>query len=280
MIRKIKHYAHDSRTTFAYSNVSEIKSSKLYNLFSVWGSKVVTPGTHDYSHMRLRFLKAGIRYSKAAEICWGVKCFLALIIPVVFIMTRLALFKLTNNMATLVICVLGALAGYYLPDLWLRLKVQARKKKLLAALPDALDLMVVCVEAGMGLDGAFSRVAEEIHLNSPEMSEELKMMNLEMRAGKSRQNALQDLAVRSDLDEMNSLVTLLIQTDKFGTSMAASLRVFSDAYRTKRYQRAEELAAKIPVKLVFPLVLFIFPSLFAVILGPAAIRIWQNIISK
>jgi len=180
----------------------------------------------------------------------------------------------------LVFTVLAALAGWYLPDLWLRIKTQRRKEKLLAALPDALDLLVVCVEAGMGLDGAFHRVAQEIRLNSPEMSDELKLMNLELRAGKSRQEALDNMALRSDLDEMTSLVTLLIQTDKFGTSMAASLRVFSDAYRTQRYQRAEELAAKIPVKLVFPLILFIFPALFTVILGPAAIRIWQNIINR
>jgi tight adherence protein C len=230
--------------------------------------------------VRLRFLKAGIRNPKAGEIYWGAKSFLALAMPGVFLAARFAVLRITNGSTVLVVAVLAALAGWYLPDLWLRFKTQRRKEKLLAALPDALDLLVVCVEAGMGLDSAFHRVAQEIRLNSPEMSDELKLMNLELRAGKSRQDALHNMALRSDLDEMTSLVTLLIQTDKFGTSMASSLRVFSDAYRTQRYQRAEELAAKIPVKLVFPLILFIFPALFTVILGPAAIRIWQNIINR
>jgi tight adherence protein C len=260
-------------------DVPQAKKSRLLNLFSLLGRKVATT-QRDYSQIRLRFLKAGIRNPKAGEIYWGAKSFLTLAMPGLFLVSRLTLFRMTNGSAVLVFTVLAALAGWYLPDLWLRIKTQRRKEKLLAALPDVLDLLVVCVEAGMGLDGAFHRVAQEIRLNSPEMSDELKLMNLEMRAGKSRQEALDNMALRSDLDEMTSLVTLLIQTDKFGTSMAASLRVFSDAYRTQRYQRAEELAAKIPVKLVFPLILFIFPALFTVILGPAAIRIWQNIINR
>lgn len=257
------------------------KKSRLLGLFSLLGRKVAPPSRSvDYTQVRLRFLKAGVRNPKAGEIYWGAKSFLALALPGIFLVTRLTLFKLTNGGAVLAVAVLAALAGWYFPDLWLRVKTQRRKEKLLAALPDALDLLVVCVEAGMGLDGAFHRVAQEIRLNSPEMSDELKLMNLELRAGKSRQEALRNMALRSDLEEMTSLVTLLIQTDKFGTSMATSLRVFSDAYRTQRYQRAEELAARIPVKLIFPLILFIFPSLFTVILGPAAIRIWQNIINR
>lgn len=280
MIQKIKSSAYPIPTAVVQPDPSDVQTSTVLTLFGLLGRKVTPPQSRNYSHMRLRFLKAGIRHPKAAEIFWGAKCLLALATPGVFLLMRLTLFKLTHSTVTVAIAVLTALAGYYLPDVWLRLKTRQRKEKLLVALPDALDLLVVCVEAGMGLDGAFSRVADEIRLNSPELSEELKLMNLELRAGKSRQKALQDLAVRSDLDEMTSLVTLLVQTDKFGTSMAASLRVFSDAYRTQRYQRAETSAAKIPVKLVFPLILFIFPSLFTVILGPAAIRIWQNIINQ
>lgn len=280
MIQKIKHSAYPTPTALVHPDAPDVKTSKILTLFGLLGRKVAASHTQDYSHMRLRFLKAGIRHPKAAEIYWGAKSLLTLAMPGVFLLMRLTLFKLTHSTVTVAIAVLTALAGYYLPDLWLRLITCRRKEKLLVALPDALDLLVVCVEAGMGLDGAFSRVADEIRLNSPELSEELKLMNLELRAGKSRQKALQDLAVRSDLDEMASLVTLLIQTDKFGTSMASSLRVFSDAYRTQRYQRAETSAAKLPVKLIFPLILFIFPSLFTVLLGPAAIRIWQNIINQ
>jgi tight adherence protein C len=280
LIEKIKSSGYGSGRPDAVADAPQDKKTKLLNFFSLLGRKVVTPRPQDYSQVRLRFLKAGIRNPKAGEIYWGAKSFLALALPGVFLMARLTLLRITNGHTVLAIAVLAALAGWYLPDLWLRVKTSRRKEKLLAALPDALDLMVVCVEAGMGLDSAFNRVAREIRLNSPEMSDELKLMNLELRAGKSRQEALRNMALRSDLDEMTSLVTLLIQTDKFGTSMASSLRVFSDAYRTQRYQRAEELAAKIPVKLVFPLILFIFPALFTVILGPAAIRIWQNIINR
>ena len=179
---------------------------------------------------------------------------------------------------TLMIGVLSALIGFYLPDIWLRQKTDKRKEKILNALPDALDLLVICVESGMGLDSAIYRVAQETKLNSPELSDELQLMNLELRAGKSRRDALKNLALRTNLDEINSLVTLLIQTDQFGTSMADALRVYSDSYRTERFQRAEELAAKLPVKLIFPLVIFIFPSLFVVLLGPAAISIYNALL--
>jgi tight adherence protein C len=136
------------------------------------------------------------------------------------------------------------------------------------------------VEAGMGMDGAINRITKEIRLNSPILADELNFLNIELRAGKLRQDALRNLAMRTDLDEMSSLVTLLVQTDKFGTSVADALRVYSDSFRTQRYQRAEELAAKIPVKLVLPLILFILPALFVVIVGPAAIRIYQNLLSR
>ena len=150
--------------------------------------------------------------------------------------------------------------------------------ELLKALPDALDLLVICVEAGMGLDEGINRVANEIKLTSADLSEEFRFLNLELRAGKNRESALKNLALRTDIEEMRNLVTLLIQADKFGTSVATTLRVYSDTFRTQRMQKAEELAAKIPVKLVFPLILFIFPSLFVAILGPAVIRIFRNII--
>ena len=132
----------------------------------------------------------------------------------------------------------------------------------------------------MGLDAAFNRVAEEIKLSNKILSDELKLLNLELMAGKARRDALRSLAMRTDLEDLNSLVTLLIQTDKFGTSVAQTLRVYSDSMRTKRYQRAEEMAAKVPVKLIFPLILFIFPSLFVTILGPALIRLYQVFLQR
>ncbi len=132
----------------------------------------------------------------------------------------------------------------------------------------------------MGIDGAFNRVAQELKMSNPELSDEFKLLNLELRAGKSRKSALRNLSVRSGLEEVESLVTLLIQTDKFGTSVASALRIYSDSFRTQRYQRAEEKAAKLTVKLIFPLIMLIFPALFVVIMGPAAISIYQNFIAK
>jgi tight adherence protein C len=171
-----------------------------------------------------------------------------------------------------------AILGYYLPDLWLQFKIARRKESILNGFPDALDLLVVCVEAGMGLDSAINRVAKEIEFDNKVLSGELKLYNLEMRAGKLRQDALRNLAMRTDLEEVNNLATLLIQTDKFGTSVGQALKVYSDTMRVQRFQRAEERAAKIPVKLIFPLILFIFPSLFVAILGPAVINIYKVII--
>jgi tight adherence protein C len=157
---------------------------------------------------------------------------------------------------------------------------ETRRAKILVALPDALDLMVICVEAGIGLDSAIQRVSQEIKFSSPELSDELNFTTLELRAGKERHDALRDLSLRTSLSEINSLVTLLIQTDKFGTSMANALRIYSETYRTERYQKAEELAAKLPVKMLFPLGLFIFPALFVVLLGPAMISIYRAIVLK
>ena len=179
---------------------------------------------------------------------------------------------------TVVALVLGSLLAFYLPDIWLKQKTDKRKERLLKGLPDALDLLVICVEAGMGLDSAIKRVGDELNLSYPDLSGELHLLNLEMRAGKQRRDALQNFAMRTALSETKSFVTLLIQTDKFGTSVAMALKVFSDSFRTQRFQRAEEKAAKLPVSILIPLILFIFPALFVVILGPAAINIYHNFI--
>jgi len=144
------------------------------------------------------------------------------------------------------------------------------------ALPDGLDLLVICVEVGLGLDQSILRVAQELRIVHPELSEELQMVNLEMRVGKSRLDALRELARRTGLDELKALVAMLIQTERFGTSIAQSLRVYSDDLRTRRRQRAEEMSAKTTVKMVPPLVFFIFPALIVVILGPAVITLMRQ----
>ena len=230
----------------------------------------------DYSSTRLKYLRAGIRFTDAAGVFWGVKIFMTVALSIIFLFSRLYVFKIMTYQATMLIGVTVALLGFYLPDIWLRYKTNKRREKILKSLPDALDLLVVCVEAGMGLDAAINRVGQETKFNSPELSDELHLTTLELRAGKRRQDTLRNLALRTSLDELNNLVTLLIQTDKFGTSIADALRIYSDFYRTERQQKAEELAAKLPIKLIFPLMFFIFPSLMLVILGPAFLAIYKS----
>jgi tight adherence protein C len=260
-------------------NASASKNA-LLNFFVKLGNRVKPEKPEDYSTRQVRFLKAGIRNIRSGAIFWGVKCFLLALFFLTFLVLRISVFKLMSGQLTIALGVLIPFLGFYLPDIWLRQKADKRKEKLLKALPDALDLLVVCVEAGMGLDESINRVAKEVKLQSPELSEELSFLGLELRAGKARQAALRNLAVRTNLDEVKNLVTLLIQADKFGTSIADTLRVYSDSFRTERFQRAEEMAAKMPVKLIFPLILFIFPALFLVIIGPAAISIYRNFILR
>jgi tight adherence protein C len=249
----------------------------VLNFFKLIGDRISFEPSHE-SRMRIRFLRAGIRRKNAGTIFWGAKGFFCIFLAAIFFICRFTLLKVLSDQVAVGLAVLIALAGFYLPDLWLTIKSDIRKEKLLEGIPDALDLLVVCVEAGMGLDGAINRVAEETKLTNPILSDELKLLNLELRAGKSRQDALRNLALRTNIDAMNSLVTLLIQTDKFGTSVAKALQVFSDSFRAQRYQKAEEVAAKMPVKLIFPLIMFVFPSLFVIIIGPAAISIYHNLI--
>jgi tight adherence protein C len=176
--------------------------------------------------------------------------------------------------------VFAGVLGYLAPSFWLDNRVKKRQKEIQRALPDALDLLVVCVEAGLGLSQAILRVADEIEHVSARMSEELGLVNLEVRAGTPRDEALRNLGARTGVDDVRSLATMLIQTDRFGTSVAQALRIHADDLRMKRKQRAEEAAAKTAIKMLFPLVMFIFPSLFIVILGPAAIQILRTLILK
>jgi tight adherence protein C len=254
--------------------------SRVLNFLGSLGKRAASEKSSDYPQIKMRFLKAGFRRANVPAVFWGTKTLLAIGLPVAFLLTRFTVLKIFSLNGTLAICLCLALFGFYFPDIWLRIRTARRREKMIKGLPDALDLLVVCVEAGMGLDSAISRVGEEIKLSNKTLSDELKLLNLELRAGMSRRAALRNLALRTDIDDVNNLVTLLIQTDRFGTSVSKALRVYSDTFRTKRYQRAEEIAAKIPVKLVFPLILFIFPSLFVAIMGPAVIRIYEVLLAR
>jgi tight adherence protein C len=209
---------------------------------------------------------------------FGAKVFLGILFPALFSMVKMTILGPIPSIYTMLILFVLAAIGFYLPGVWLRMRVNKRKERMTEGLPEALDMMVVCVEAGMGLDAAINRVGEEIALSNKVVGEEFRLLSLELKVGKQRKDALRSLAMRTDLEDVNSLVTLLIQTERFGTSIGQSLRVHSDSMRVKRQQKAEEIAAKLPVKLLIPLILFIFPSLFVTILGPAVIRIIRILI--
>jgi tight adherence protein C len=230
------------------------------------------------SPLRIRFMNAGLRKPTTPALYFAAKSVLALVLPVVvFALLGLSSAKLQPLQTMLALLLAGAI-GYYLPNGLLARLVERRQLAIVESFPDALDLMTVCVEAGLGLDAALLRVAHEIEKSSAVLSEELHLVNLELRAGNSKDKALRNLALRTGVDDVDALVAMLIQADRFGTSVADSLRVHSETLRTKRRLRAEEAAAKIPVKLLFPLIFCIFPSMMVVLLGPAFIRLLRSFI--
>jgi tight adherence protein C len=160
-----------------------------------------------------------------------------------------------------------------IPDFWLGNRMAARQLRIRLGLPDVLDLLIICIEAGLGLDQAMARVCDEVKISQPEIADEFSLIALEQRAGRTRADAWRNLAERTGIEAVRALSSIVIQADQFGTSVARTLRVHSDTMRTKRRQSAEEAAAKTTVKLVFPLVFFIFPSIFVVTIGPSAILI-------
>jgi len=178
----------------------------------------------------------------------------------------------------LLLAMVAAGVGYFLPTLWLGRAIEARKRAIQNGLPDAIDLMIVCIESGSGLDQAMNRVAEELALPYPELARELELVSAETRAGKPRLEAFKNFAERTKVDDVRSLVAMMVQTDRFGTSIGQALRTHAESSRTKRRQRAEERAAKLGVKLLFPLVFCLFPAFYVVVLGPSMIRIFRQFI--
>jgi len=232
----------------------------------------------EVSHRRKKLIMAGYNTPHALVGFYGLKIILAVALPVCFYLGILFSNVVVGNLMLTSLLIGIGLAGFYLPEWGVALAIAQRQKEIREGFPDALDLMVVCVEAGMGLDQAIKKIADEMQMTHKAISEEFEKMSLEIRAGRSRRDAMRNLAERTGVEDVKVLVTLLIQTDKFGTSIAQALRVLSGSMRTKRRQRLEELAMKLPVKLMFPLILFIFPALFVVIIGPGVIRVFRSII--
>ena len=246
---------------------AERQKERVRDTLANVGKLLPAPPTDKASRTQLLMIRAGYRSSEALGAMRGVK----LIFPIALLAIVYFTGAYRANVFLIPAMALGF--GYLLPDMWLTWRVRSRQSKLRKALPDALDLLVICVEAGLGLDQSLMKVAQDMKISHAALSEELQLVNMEMRIGKTRIDALRELARRTGLDDIKALVAMLIQTERFGTSIAQSLRVYSDDMRLKRRQRAEEMSAKTSVKMVPPLVFFIFPALMVVILGPAVITL-------
>lgn len=236
--------------------------------------KITRPSNRNVRRLRRRLVKAGFTSENSVLIYTVLRLASAILFPI------LAIFLLIStgyqiNLQFFALVFLSAVFGLFIFSFILSRLITKRQQKIIRALPDAIDLMVVCVEAGLGLNAALQRVGREMELAEPVLSNELAITNREIRAGKPRDEALRNLGDRTGVDDIKSMVAMLIQSDRFGTSIAHSLRVFADSMRTKRRQRAEELVSKASIKLIFPLLLFIFPALLIVLLGPALIMLYQ-----
>lgn len=231
----------------------------------------------EQSVLRTRFMNAGWRNPVAPTLFFASKTALALLGPAtVGILVATSVIILAGT-KLLFLLLLTATIGYYLPNAVLSRTVLRRKREIFETLPDALDLLTVCVEAGLSLERAFVKVAAEIHIKSVTLAQELQLVLMEMRAGFSKEKALRNFALRTGVDDIDSLVAMLIQSERFGTSVGDSLRVYSENLRNKRRLQAEECAAKIGLKLLFPLIFCIFPTLLMVLLGPAAIQLTRTL---
>jgi tight adherence protein C len=229
------------------------------------------------TRLKASLATAGYRNPRAIVIFLGTRIFLAVLSGLAFLVFGSEVMQGKEPIYFPIALIGVMVAGFYGPQLWMSNTINKRKERLVNGFPDALDLMVVCVEAGLGLDQAISRVGHEVKQGHPDLGDEFILLNLELRAGLSREQGLRNLVNRTDLDDIRSLVALLIQTDRFGTSIGQALRVHSDSMRLKRRLKAEERGAQLPVKLMIPLILFIFPALMVVIIGPGAISLFRNL---
>ena len=241
------------------------------SLFKPLGT-VIPRSPEEMSRQEKRLVQAGFRRKDAAVLFHGAQVGLALL----FI--AIVLLFLPASRHTIVWVLLSVFCAAALPDIWLSQAIERRQDRIRLATPDALDLAVVCVEAGLGLDQALLRIADELQEPYPDLSDEFRLRNIEVNMGRSRAQAFRNLATRTGVDDLKALMAILIQTDRFGTSISQSLRVFAESLRVKRQQRARERAAKLPVKMIPVMVLFIFPSIFVVVIGPAIIQIIRDLL--
>ncbi len=225
------------------------------------------------SSLRTRFMNAGWRAPSAAPLYFAAKTVLALTLPCIAALVVGHYAPAMPGKKFMLVLLFFVAFGYYIPNTVLEFTARRRRREIFETIPDALDLLTVCVEAGLSLERALTKVAGEIHIKSMVLAQELQLVLMEMRAGFTKERALRNFALRSGVEDVDTLVAMLIQSERFGTSMGTSLRVHADNLRSKRRLMAEEAAAKIALKLLFPLIFFIFPTLMMVLVGPASIRI-------
>lgn len=255
-------------------NARRQRQSRMQDVLRLLGERFTTPG-QEWGPIRAKLIHAGYRDPLALPMYMGAR--IATSMGLFVAISSLVMLADGGATMALFMSFWGAAVGWIVPSFLVSIKASRRQKEIQKALPDALDLLVICVEAGLGLNQALLRVAAEMRHVNELLTDEIAQANLEIRAGTPRETALLTMAERTGVPDVRSLVTMLIQTERFGTSIARSLRVHADTLRTKRRQRAEEAAAKTTIKLVFPLAICIFPALFVVVLGPALFEIFNTL---
>jgi len=263
---RLEELTREARGTGATPWTSQLSADQIAKPFAFFGQLF---GSKPSQELARRLSLAGFRKPAHIDIFLGSR----LAVPVLLGLLVAALVQ--DN--TFLFFILALIIGFFIPDFWLSHAINKRRDRITRSMPDGLDLLSICIEAGLGLDQAIVRVAQELHLSHPQLSEELQLVSLEQRAGTPRLEAWKSFANRVNVESARSFVAMLVQTDRFGTPISKSLATFSDALRTQRRQRAEEQAAKTTIKLVLPLVLFIFPSIFIVTVGPAVLTVMRNI---
>jgi tight adherence protein C len=242
-------------------------------------SEPLMPKTElEQSNLRVKLANAGFRSEAAVAVYSGIRVACTALFVVVALAVFLPKDDTPVNKGKYIGCM--AIGGFFLPSLVLWHLRKKRQQEIFLTLPDALDLMVVCVESGLGLDAAMRKVCDEMRNHAGVLTEEIGLANLQLQMGRPKREVLHDLGVRTGVDDVKSLAAILIQADRFGSSVATALRVQSDSMRTRRRQLAEEKAAKTAVQMIFPLVLFIFPGIFVVLVGPAALAIMNQMLKK
>jgi tight adherence protein C len=234
--------------------------------------------SEEMSGLRARLMQAGWRGQSGPMLFFGTKAILALLLPFLALIVSQIFGIAVSGTGSMVLLVLIAAVGYYFPNVILSGRVRERRREIFEAFPDATDLIIVCIEAGLGLDAAIARAGREMSVRSASLADELTLIGVELRMGATRERALRNFATRSGVDEISMFVAMILQADRFGTSIAESLRVHAEELRLRRRLRAEEQAAKIPLKLLFPLIFCIFPALLLVLLGPAVIQIYRTLL--